>query len=177
MANFNLFDPVPTLQMQHEEHHEDRTNTFHKYFIVGYSILSPIIPVATLIINDKYGAQINCQSNSNIAVGRLVETIGMSKWLNISGTFGIIDTIFFVLIAIMFLTKTAKNWAMRLYYVYITIMLFRIAWIIVGAYLYSRDCTSIVGNKPVNDLMLCILILGMFGIGVSYTVIYAYKLI
>ncbi len=104
---------------------------------------------------------IQIQTTSS-SVTNLAETIGIICWMNIYGIFGIIHPIVICFFA-WFKTKLESNFFAIMYMLCVILMnlitLFNFCWLIVGSFMFWRDCPNL-SPKPMNDIFYSILIIG-----------------
>lgn len=102
----------------------------------------------------------------------LAETIGPFAWMQWHGVIGLIEGIFIATFLLSSLDEKMVRCMLLSVVFLIPIVLFRFAWLIVGAILFWRDCPHL-SPTSVNNLMWATLILGFFGmfmrIGTSKT--------
>ena len=136
----------------------------YKAFHIGLAILTLSLPIAVLIMNGIYGDDMQCYQNNTIPVFdhvNLVETIGFKTWFNVFGAFKIINIVIYFGAILLFVRKYS-NGCLILLFCHITFSMFQFAWIIVGCFLFWRDCLTNLQPQQMNDLMWASILIGIF---------------
>lgn len=120
---------------------------FGVIFAVGL-LLS--LPIAELVISNKYSNQIVCNS-----------FISPYTWLVTKASFCLI-----AIFCLIFLKLLGESFIVFFRIMYILFNLFAFAWLIVGAVMFWHDCPNLE-PKPVNTLMYCSLIIGFVSTFIS----------
>ena len=137
--------------------------TFH----IIYAILALVFPITILIMNSIYGNDMKCYTNnSTFDHVNLVETIGLKTWLNVFGTMGIVNVVIYFATLFLFLCGNGYslcmiNIGLGVFFNYIIFSMFRFAWIIVGCFLFWRDCLGNSQLPEMNSLMRATLLISV----------------
>lgn len=145
------------------------------FFHICYTILALALPITILIMNSIYGDNVKCYLNNSIPIFdhvNLVETIGLKIWLNVFAAIGIVNVAVYFSALFLFYYGNGNSLYMiysglGLLFNYVVFSLFRFIWIIVGCFLFWRDCLGVQSQQVViypqqmSDLMWATLLIGI----------------
>jgi hypothetical protein len=125
--------------------------------LIFFALCLPL-PIVQVIYGAHHQHDYNCES-----------FIGISDWLIVKGS-TMLGAVFIGLLMVGFTNHAAiynkpssACCALMLYILYMCILFFQTAWLIVGSIIFWRDCVD-VAPTSVNDLMWASLIIGYIDI-------------